>query len=295
MRVALATCEPLPVPDRDLELLLPALAEREVEAEAVAWSDPDADWASFNLVQLSSTWDYHERLVEFRAWLGRIEGLTRLENPRELVEWNLDKRYLADLADAGVPTVPTIWAEPDEADEAQEEVAENAWGQVVVKPAVDLGAQRLRRVGPGEVAGAVDAAGRPRSVQPSARWSEPGELSLVYFRGGSPRDPEDPASGDFGSRSSTAAPTGSSSRRARPPRRGEGDRAARLGRAGAADTLPGTPPLYGRVDLVGGPDGELCVIELELIEPSFYLDVAGPQATERFADLLVETAGDGDG
>ena len=37
---------------------------------------------------------------------------------------------------------------------------------------------------------------------------------------------------------------------------------------------------------MGLPDGELCVIELELIEPSFYLDVARPEATERFLRVI---------
>ena len=50
--------------------------------------------------------------------------------------------------------------------------------------------------------------------------------------------------------------------------------------------LPGTPPLYLRVDQVGGPDGELCVIELELIEPAFYFHIAGAEAVAHFAAKL---------
>ena len=49
-------------------------------------------------------------------------------------------------------------------------------------------------------------------------------------------------------------------------------------------------PLYARVDLVRDLDGTLCTIELEVIEPSLYLELAGPEATERFARLLAEAA-----
>ena len=148
LRVALATCEDPPVPDKDAELLAEPLEELGVELERPVWSDPEVDWSRFDLVQLSSTWDYQYRREDFLDWLRRAEGVTRVENPPELVEWNSDKRYLAELAEAEVPTIPTIWAEVGEGGEAAEEARDRGWDQAVVKPVVDAGAQRLRRVGP---------------------------------------------------------------------------------------------------------------------------------------------------
>jgi hypothetical protein len=53
----------------------------------------------------------------------------------------------------------------------------------------------------------------------------------------------------------------------------------------------GRQPLYGRVDMVRDLDGQLCVIELELIEPSLYLHKADAAVIGWLADLCVERAG----
>jgi len=53
----------------------------------------------------------------------------------------------------------------------------------------------------------------------------------------------------------------------------------------------GEMPLYARVDLVRDLEGTLCTMELEVIEPSLYLEHAGPEKTENFARLLAEAAG----
>ena len=36
-----------------------------------------------------------------------MDALGTLHNPAPVVAWNLDKRYLLDLAAAGVPVIPT--------------------------------------------------------------------------------------------------------------------------------------------------------------------------------------------
>jgi hypothetical protein len=290
LRIALATCEDPPVPDADAGPLSEALAELGVEAAQPVWSDAGVDWRSFDLVQLSSTWDYNARLREFREWLRRVEAETRLENPRELVEWNLDKRYLAELADAEVPIVPTVWAEPGEEAEAAEEARARGWGRAVVKPVVDLGAQRLRLADAGEIEAALREIGEPSLVQPFLESvGRSGELSLIFFRGElSHAILKTPAEGEF----RIHEHFGGTYRRVEPPTSAV-EVAARViallaaGEVGP-EALPGTPPLYSRVDLVGGPDGEPCVIELELIEPAFYFHVAGAEAAARLARHLVD-------
>jgi hypothetical protein len=47
-------------------------------------------------------------------------------------------------------------------------------------------------------------------------------------------------------------------------------------------------PLYARVDLVEGPTGEPCLIELELIEPNLFLR-EHPPAAEALADAVLRT------
>ena len=89
-----------------------------------------------DLVILRATWDYIDRLDEFLDWSTRVANLL---NPPAVVAWNTDKRYLADLIDAGVPTVPSKFFAPGERVRVPK-------GEVVVKPAIgagSVGAQRF--------------------------------------------------------------------------------------------------------------------------------------------------------
>ena len=279
MRIALITCERPIGRDDDLDFLVPALKRRGAAIETPAWSDPAVDWASFDAAMLSSTWDYYERLEEFREWLRAVTAATELVNPSGLVEWNIDKRYLLEFEAAGIPTVPTVWAEPDGTAEAAAEIAELGWETVVIKPVIDLGARNLVRVGAEHVEqmlGAFDVATMAQPYLPSV--ASEGELSLVYVRGELTHSLRKvPARGDFRVQ----------------PQYGGTHEAEELGAvvreiaAGAVAVAP-SQPLYARVDVVGTDDGP-AVIELELIEPALYLDVA-PAAAETIADALIATA-----
>ena len=67
--------------------------------------------------------------------------------------------------------------------------------------------------------------------------------------------------------------------------------------AGTLDRLPDAQiaerfaylPLYARVDTIPGADGERVLLELELIEPNFYLDQV-PATTARVADAVIARA-----
>jgi glutathione synthase/RimK-type ligase-like ATP-grasp enzyme len=278
VRIALVTCERPIERDDDLDYLVPALKLGGAEIDVVGWSAPEVDWSSYDLTMLSSTWDYHERLGDFRAWLRRIDGLTRLRNPRGLIEWNLDKRYLDELAAAGLPTIPTVWSEPG--DDAGARVAELAWEEIVIKPVVDLGARNLVRVGADLVPVMLDRFEVPTMLQPYLpSVAEEGELSLVYIEGGlSHALRKLPRRGDF---------------RVQPQYGGTHERidapadAIELG-ARALASIPSTA-LYARADLVWDEEGELALIELELIEPALYLDVE-PASAKRLAAALLAAA-----
>jgi glutathione synthase/RimK-type ligase-like ATP-grasp enzyme len=59
--------------------------------------------------------------------------------------------------------------------------------------------------------------------------------------------------------------------------------------ARAAIAAAPAEPLYARVDLVRDDEGGLRLIELELIEPNLYIDVA-PAGAERIARALLSAA-----
>lgn len=73
---------------------------------SIPW-DNEADWASFDLVIIRTTWDYHKRPTEFVAKLKLISKAAKLMNSVEVVEWNFHKGYLKELESKGVKIVPT--------------------------------------------------------------------------------------------------------------------------------------------------------------------------------------------
>lgn len=283
MRVAIATCEDIPVEDADAEPVIAALGAIGVEAEMGVWSDPGVGWSGFDRVWVSSIWDYHDRLEEFRGWLGRVSELTWLENPAELIEWNLDKRYLRELEAEGVPVVPTVWTDLTAGTDADDAAREQGWERIVVKPTVDLGAINLSVVGPGEVEGAVAGIAGASMVQPFlSSLAEEGELSLVYMRGElSHTVRKVPREGDFRVQESYGGRYALEPADAEAEEIGSAVLSLLDGRGSG-----GAAPLYARIDLVRGLDGDLRLIEVELIEPNLFLREAGAEAAARFAALL---------
>ncbi|TDD69988.1 hypothetical protein E1293_35160 [Actinomadura darangshiensis] len=275
--VAFATCSLLPEGSDDVQILTGALASLGVGAEAVSW-DAEVDWSRYDLVVIRSTWDYTARRDEFVAW---AESLPRVLNPAGVVRWNTDKRYLRELAEAGVPIVPTLW-DPDD--------IPSGWPEYVVKPAVSIGSRDTARWGPGEEDAArahlrsLRDAGRTVMVQPYLRAVDTaGETALVFCEGeyshagrkaqilsagagvqGPVRD--DPARGQVTASTATEAEL------------------ALAGRALSA--VPGGEDLlYARVDMIPGPDGAPLLIELELTEPNLYLQ-HDPGSPDRFAKAI---------
>lgn len=161
-RVAYATCEPRqPMWDDDL-LSADALRARGVEVELAAWDDPGVEWDSFDRVVIRSTWDYGARLEEFLAWIDRV-GPGRLRNPPDLVRWNTDKRYLAELDGAGLPVPPTMLIAPGG-------MVPDFHDEVVIKPVNGAGARDTGRFGP-------DA--RPEALALLDRFARQDEIAMV--------------------------------------------------------------------------------------------------------------------
>lgn len=78
-------------------------------------------------------------------------------NPTPLVRWNLSKRYLLELAEAGVPTVPTVVLEGDAAAQLPAALAQRGWASAVVKPLVSASAHDTVLIRNGDVAPVVEA------------------------------------------------------------------------------------------------------------------------------------------
>ena len=220
---------------------------------------------------------------EFLDWADLVP---RLRNPAAVLRWNVDKRYLRDLEQAGCPVVPTVWdpASAGDLPDAQE------W---VVKPAVSAGSRDTARwTDPQDVLRHVAAlveAGRTAMVQPYVAAVDAAvETALLHL----------------GTAFSHAVRKGPLLRRGegvRQDRAGRGDLAptaprpdqldvARAALAVVAERFAAEPALlYARVDVVDGPDGTPLLLELELTEPSLFLP-QGEGAAGRLAEAVLDAA-----
>ena len=288
--IALATYAQLPELAFDERPLIDALADHGVRAVPAIWDDARVDWQSFDGVVIRSCWDYHLRHDEFFRWIDHVANLGGpIWNAPATLRWNSRKTYLHDLAIGGVRTVPTLWLEGNGARRRASSLAEildaTGWDDAVVKPIISASAHETWRV-------SIDDARHDASlhderlhaliakqgvmVQPFVPEIESdGEWSLLFFGGVfSHAVIKYPMAGDFrvtrefGGTHETVMPT---SRML--------DQAERALRAAPGESL------YARVDgvVVGG---DLVVMELELLEPSLFLD-ADPAAPERFVNAIL--------
>lgn len=259
--------------DAETRPLVATLSARGIEAADAPWDDDTAGWADADLVAVRTTWDYTERRDDFLAWATKVDAATTLVNPLSVLAWNSHKRYLVELAAAGVPTVPTTLLEHGTA--VPDDLGR---GPVVVKPAVSAGGRGTVLGLPDDLRATVrDLLGAGDVlVQPAVESiGREGEVSLIRLgEAWSHAVRKLPAAGGFlvhekhGGRLEDHTPT-----------TGEVEVAeAALARA------PGDVAA-ARVDLVR-VDGEPVVMELELIEPELFLRRAA-DAPDRLADALL--------
>jgi hypothetical protein len=284
-RVALVTAASARHLDEDLPPLESALVDAGLAAAITIWDDPDVDWGAFDLVVVRSVWDYVPRREQFLAWAERVEAVTRLANPVPVLRWSTDKRYLRDLQAAGVPVVPTVFLEPGDP------VHVPPTTDVVVKPAISAGSADTDRYPPDRrdqaathIRALLDS-GRVVMLQPYLGGVDrQGETACVYFGGsyshafrkGAILQP-----GGMAFVEGLYAAEDISPRLATDEERRVAD--------AALDAVPGgrAQLLYARVDLVPGPDGGPVVLELELAEPSVYVEQS-PGAQARFASAVLD-------
>ncbi len=281
-RIAFATCSTYP-DGFDDDRLAAAL----IGAEFRVWDDQTVDWAAYERVVVRSVWDYTARLVDFLNWADSV-GPERLRNTPALLRFNVDKRYLNQL---DVPTVPTTLLEPGD------QLPVYA-GEIVVKPNVSAGARDTGRFDADAAEEArqlverIHSGGRAALVQPYLRGVDSHGEQAVVFIGGEVshvlhkhpvlREPgvaplaqiaNGPAAIMFDPELVVAG--AATDPELALARRVHTEITARFGL-----------PLFARVDMVPGPDGEPVVIELEAIDANLYFELT-PGAARRFVDAIV--------
>ena len=284
--VALVTCREALGIDYDMPLLLEAVRAAGIAVDEVCWDDELIDWSTYNHVVIRSTWDYHRRYDEFMQWVRAVSSASTMSNSIDVITWNTDKHYLAEVAAMGLPVVPTVFIEPGHEawlDQVHELLTQ---GDVVVKPAISAGSNDTERHSNIDVAQKhiteLLSAQRSVMLQPyMADVDVESETGLVFIDGkfshafakGALLAQEKNMSGglyaeeEIGVRQPTAEQLLI------------GERAVKwlTSRFGKL--------LYARVDLLPTAQGPV-IIEIELTEPSLYL-LLHPEAATELANALI--------
>lgn len=291
MKIAIATCAALPPQFDDDRRLIAALEARGAEGRHAVWDDPAVRWNRFDRVIIRSTWDYPSKHGAFLAWADLLDA--RLENPPPVVRWNSDKRHLADLAAAGIPTVPTRFVAPGAP-------MPDLDGEVVVKPVISVAARFTGRFSPAVHEAAYRLIGRHHAdgvtsmVQPYvASVDRAGEIALVFIGGlyshaahkrpvlrpdeTAPMRDDAIGGAEVMYRADISRPG-----TATPAQIALGERAVRF----LQDRF-NIAPLYVRVDVIADDSGDPLLLELEAIEPNLFLAFSDG-AADRLAAAILE-------
>lgn len=295
-RAAIVTTDPPQPGWEDDRIAAAMLTDEGVDVVFVAWDDPSISWDSFDRVLIRSVWDYFDRLEEFLAWTEKV-GPERLRNRPEIVRWNSDKRYLAEMSGSGLPVPPTMLLGSGPVPDFEDEV--------VVKPVVGGGGRLVGRFGSDdrpamlELVGDIQEAGGIAMVQPYLEEVErDGETAVCLFGGEISHTLRKGAFLPVGERAK-ATPDGVAEAMLDPDLVMPAEaRPAELDLAGKTiawlTARFGTVPFFARIDMIpDGPAGPV-LIEVELIEPHFYFEAdrdAGGSAASRFAAAVVDDIG----
>lgn len=293
-RVAFATTRPEGMlgPDPDRPFHEAAFARAGVQLDHLMWWDKHAAWDSYDVVVVRSTWDYVEHLGDYKEWLFRMRSHAGFHNPAEVIEWNLDKRYLLDLAERGVPVVPTEIA-PDRT--AAAAVLDQHMDQVVIKPTTSAGSRltgRFRADDPAALtlASRIFDDGFDVMIQPAVpSVAARGETGTLVFSGershsfvklGLLADDGRPSEGDHDDHILPGVLSDAETECV-------GRVVAAVGALVADRFGVDAPLLYERIDLVLMDDGTPAVLEVELAEPCLYLGL-DEQAADRFCAAVLK-------
>ena len=277
-KLAIITCQTLPEPDRDEELLREALRRANIDATWVAWDDPKASWSTYDAGLFRSCWNYAHHPEAFAHWLNALESQLPCFNAIETVRWNLHKSYLLRFADQEVATVPTVLTSKGDNKTLHDILETQGWDDAVIKPAISAGSFKTLRV---QTAGTKAAQEHFKSLQ---KWRD--VLVQPYL----------PSVEEYGERAIVVIDGSITHAVRKSPRFMNHDEnvSGALEVSASERTLVEQvltclekPPLYVRVDVAPGLDGKMALMEVELIEPSLFF-LKHPPALQLFIEALKE-------
>lgn len=273
--VALATYHT--TPEGDLMLVEP-LRQLGISARPTRWNDPAVDWSVFDAVIVRACWDYHLQPSAFRAWVDHLEHIgVPLWNTPKVMRWNMDKRYLRELAIAGAPIIPTVWIDQHEHPDLKAIMAEQGWERALIKPCIGASSYRAwptHGEHQSELQEILESSAA--MVQQFMEGIFEGEWSLMFFAGKY-------SHAVLKAREAVADGIELGDVIPHTPSAALIDQATYI--LQIAEQVLGTQTLYARVDGLWQAD-QLILMELELIEPELYTE--DEELAARFAQAIAE-------
>ncbi|WP_245539593.1 ATP-grasp domain-containing protein [Pontibacter roseus] len=269
--------------DSEDERLYRFLEEKGLQISYQVWDDEQVDWTSFDAIIIKSPWDYFDKIHAFYQWLDKLERLgCPVLNPVQTIRWNADKIYFKDMQAQSVQVVPTVWLEQGSTFDAAAVFEAIGQDKIIVKPRVSGAAKNTLAIERGEAEAYTSRINallqeEPFLAQPfleqiktQGEWSflffneayshcvlkkaKSGDFRVQHFFGGSVHTPEPPS--------------------------------GLLATATHIVQQFASGCLYARVDGVE-LNGELVLMELELIEPFLFLSTSDG-ALERYYQGLMQ-------
>ncbi|MBS2000162.1 MAG: hypothetical protein JST44_01570 [Cyanobacteria bacterium SZAS LIN-5] len=280
-KLTFVTYDGLPDLDADDRLVAEELRKRGYTCAVANWRNAEQNWAEAGVCVVRSTWDYHLYYQEFLSWIEKVSAQTKLLNDAGVIRWNSNKRYLFDLERAGIPIVPTVLFEQNAQIDLRAVLTERGWQRAILKPVIGLstfGVRKIESTSP-DIQAQLDAMLKSSDVllQPFVETvHKRGERALVFI-------------GDDYShtiRKSAFQPLAQAGEAGETLEETDPSELT-LARKVLAEVK--TPVAFARVDLIRDTNGQDLLMELELVEPSLYLNMF-PAAIPRLADRLCQLA-----
>jgi len=262
-------------------LVQEALSDLGLRCRRVDWARPDVDWSDTRYALFRTTWNYFDYYKDWQRWLQQTARQTRFINSYAHAQWNMDKRYLADLADRGVHIPATRFIEAGTAIELEKLFHESGWPEAVLKPAVSGAGRHTYRLSAANVHEYAEIFAQllQREALLLQEFQQQvvdfGELSLMVIDGEVThavrkiaRPGEFRVQDDFGGTVQAYEPL-----------------AAEVKFAEHVIAACPDPPLYARVDLIRDNADRLALAELELMEPEMWFR-HNPAAARRLATAI---------
>jgi glutathione synthase/RimK-type ligase-like ATP-grasp enzyme len=228
---------------------------------------------------------YHHQMALFESLLKQAEARRIISfNTPDMMRWNAKKTYLRELEKKGVSVIPTLWLEGWDSAKIKDWAAAEKYETLIIKPAISAGAFLTYQVKTNDKV-TLKTIGEEYTkstrntlmIQPFCEEiiSE-GEWSFLFFDGiFSHAVLKTPKAGDY----RIQHVHGGTYRKITP----ESNMLKKF--KNILSHLP-EKPFYARVDGIQR-GGEFLLMEVELIEPYFYLDAA-PEQADFFAKAMKE-------